>query len=394
MTTNKSSNDSRPKKVMILSTVHMALDNRVFYREARSLASAGYDVTLVAVHDRDELREGVQIIGLPRVPRWQRPKLWRRVLALATDAQADIYHFHDPELLLVSPFIRRRTKRPTVYDIHEVYPEFVEVKDYLPGWLRRPLAGLVRVIEPALARHESGLLFADDAIARAFAAYAGPKATLFNYPDLSHFAISLSSSPERNSSTVLYLGGMEVNRGVLLMLEAFARVVAALPAARLHLVGHFAPPTLETEVRHLIQTLGLEEAVEVVGRVPFDAVSDYLRAAAVGWVPWQAARKNELNIPTKLFEYMVAGLPVVASDLASIRPFVRPGDTGLLVPAADARAHADAILDLLQHPDETRAMGERGRHLVTTTFNWAAMEPRLLAFYETVLARADRNGRR
>ena len=167
----------RPRRVTILSSVHLALDNRVFYREARSLVSAGYEVALIAVHDHDEMRDGVQIRALPKVPRWQRPILWRKLLAMAVSSSADIYHFHDPELLLVSPFIRLRTGRPTVYDIHEVYPEFIEVKDYLPHWLRRPLAKMMRVIEPALANRESGLVFADDAIAATFAAIEKHKVT-------------------------------------------------------------------------------------------------------------------------------------------------------------------------------------------------------------------------
>ena len=80
-------------KVCILSSVHIALDNRVFYREARSLQSAGYDVTLIAIHPKNELKDGVQIIGLPRVARWRRPLLWRKVYQLARQSGADIFQF-------------------------------------------------------------------------------------------------------------------------------------------------------------------------------------------------------------------------------------------------------------------------------------------------------------
>jgi len=131
-------------KVTILSSVHIALDNRVFYREARSLERAGYDVTLIAVHPRDEVKDGVRIIGLPRVRRWLRPLLWLRLLRLALRTHADVYHFHDPELLLVTPCLRLLTGKPTIYDIHEVYADFIRVKDYMPAWLRYPIAGVFR----------------------------------------------------------------------------------------------------------------------------------------------------------------------------------------------------------------------------------------------------------
>lgn len=380
---------TRPLRVTILSSVHLALDNRIFYREAKTLAEAGYEVTLIAVHDRDEVRNGVRILGLPRVPRWQRPRLWGRILRLAQASAADIYHFNDPELLLVSPLLRRRTGRPTIYDVHEANPEFIEVKDYLPAWLRPSLAGVLRHLEPQMARRESGLVFADDQIAAAFDSAAVPKATIYNYPDLAHLFVdsSIVAVSSRDPATVLYLGGIERNRGAELMLVAFSMVLAAVPEARLRLVGHFAPPELEQYVRRRAAELKIEQAVTISGRVPFADVPAILAECGVGWVPWQAAPKNELNVPTKLFEYMSAGMPVVASDLASIRPYISQTNApGLLVKPDDPAAHAAAIIHLIRHQVEAQRMGARGRELVATQYNWHAVAPRLLALYDEVLA--------
>lgn len=378
------------RRVTILSSVHLALDNRVFYREARTLAAAGYDVTLIAIHDRDETRDGVRIQALPHVPRWQRPRLWRRLLAAAVATDADIYHFHDPELLLISPLLRQRTGKPTIYDIHEVYPEFIEVKEYIPRALRGPIAKTMRVVEPALARRESGLIFADDQIAARFVNPNQPQITLPNFPDLALLAgTDAYKHGEERPPTVLYLGGLERNRGSDLMLDAFAQVLAQLPGARLLIVGHFAPPELEQEVRQRAAILGIDHALTITGRVPFASVPGYLAQASVGWVPWQAVDKNALNVPTKLFEYMAAGLPVVAGDLASIRPYVVEGRNGLLVPPADAAAHAAALLTLLRDPAKAQAMGRHGNTLVRTTFNWQAVAPRLLELYDRLLASGD-----
>ena len=87
-------------KVAILSSVHLAMDNRVFYREARTLARAGHDVTLIAVHDRDEEIDGVRIRALPRVPRSRRPLLWWRLAQMALETEADVYQIHDPYIEL------------------------------------------------------------------------------------------------------------------------------------------------------------------------------------------------------------------------------------------------------------------------------------------------------
>ncbi len=372
------------RKVAILSAVHLALDNRVFYREARTLARAGYDVTLIAVHDRDETRDGVRIRALPRVARSRRPLLWRALGRMARETGADLFHFHDPELLLLSPWLRRATGRPTIYDIHEANADFIAVKEYLPAAARFPLAGLFRRLEPRLAAGESGLIFADDAIAADFAGFAGPKTTLFNFPGRELIAHGATAAGLRPDPVVLYLGGMERNRGAALLIEAFARVVAEMPAARLLLVGHFAPPELEAEVRADATQRGIAHAVEIAGRVPFARIGDYLARARAGWVTWDAAAKNQKNIPTKLFEYMAYGLPVVSSDLPSTRPFVPP-DVGLLAAAGDPAAHAAALLRLLGDPATAERLGAAGRRRVATTWNWEAMEPRLLALYKALM---------
>jgi glycosyltransferase involved in cell wall biosynthesis len=374
-------------KVCILSSVHIALDNRVFYREARSLRSAGYDVTLIAVHSQDEIKDGIQIIGLPRVARWQRPLLWRKIYQLARRSGADIFHFHDPELLPLAAWLKRRTGKPVIYDVHEAYPDFIELKDYLPSWLRYPLAATFRIAEPKLASLQSGLIFADDATAVDFAQVNLPKATLFNFPgqQFVQTAVATDNNYDNRPPHVLYLGGMERNRGVELMVEAFALLFAAIPTAKLWLVGHFMPPDLEHIVRQAVTRYGLEQAVTITGRVDFEQIGQYLRQARVGWVPWQAVAKNQKNIPTKLFEYMAYALPIVGSDLPSIRPFLKDGDNGYLVPSADPASHAAAIINLLKNPQTAAAMGLRGQLRVRRQYNWAVMEERLLRLYEELL---------
>ncbi len=119
--------------------------------------------------------------------------------------------------------------------------------------------------------------------------------------------------------------------------------------------------------------------------MPFDSIGDYLSRAAVGWVAWQPVAKNRKNIPTKLFEYMAYGLPIVSSDLPSTRPFVEQEINGLLVTADSPAAHAAALRRLLSDREEAAKMGRAGRALVETRCNWEAMVPRLLALYETIL---------
>jgi glycosyltransferase involved in cell wall biosynthesis len=300
---------------------------------------------------------------------------------------ADVYHFHDPELLVVAPIIRALTGRPTIYDCHEVYADFIRVKDYLHPLVRYPVAEVFRYLEPILARLQSALIFSDDAIARRFEDIDCPKRTLFNFP--ARFLIeqgkAAADAVDDRPLRIVHLGGHERNRGTRLMIEAFAQVRAAVPEAQLQLIGHFVPDDLEREVRRHVRDKGLEDAVTIEGRVPFETIGDYLVNAQVGWVPWQPYVKNDLNIPTKLFEYMAYALPIVSSRLQSTEPFVEDGENGFLVEPTSAHAHAAAHIRLLNRPDEARAMGNHGQTLVDTRYNWDRMEERLLELYDHLL---------
>jgi glycosyltransferase involved in cell wall biosynthesis len=376
------------RKVCILSSVHVALDSRIFYREARSLRQAGYDVTLIAVHERNEVRDGVQILALPRVPRWQRPRLWLTLFRHALASRADIFHFHDPELLLIVPWLHWLTGKPTIYDVHEVYADFIEVKDYMPAWLRYPMAWCFRWLEPLLVRLQSAVIFANDQVACAFRRLRRPKTTLFNYPARAFVenAVLATGQVQPRPPIVLHLGGHERNRGTRLMVEAFYQVLRMVPEARLILLGPFTPPSLEDEVRADIGHRGIEGSVSITGRLPFEQIGEYLKQAAVGWVALQPVSKNMKSTPTKLFEYMAYGVPIVCSDLLSTRPFVRDGENGYLVAADDPCAHADAILRILHQPNLASAMGKHGHGLVQTRYNWDEMERRLLSLYNELLS--------
>jgi glycosyltransferase involved in cell wall biosynthesis len=375
-------------KVCILSSVHDALDNRVFYREARSLQGAGHDVTLIAIHERSQVKDGIRIIGLPNVSRWRRPSLWKEIVQRAVSIDADVYHFHDPELLIVVPLIRLLTGSPTIYDVHEVYADFIRVKEYLPPVVRNTVAELVRVIEPLLARLQSGLVFSDNEIAKRFDDVGCPKQILYNYP--ARFLIEegkkATVDKSNHEKTIIHLGFNERNRGTELMVESFRMVCEEIPEARLLVVGGFSPPSLQDEMRDHVKDAGISDSVNITGKVPFEEVGEYLSESSVGWVPWQPFSKNNLNIPTKLFEYMAYQLPIVSSRLKSTRPFVHEGENGYLVDPKDPSSHARAHISLLENPNEAQSMGRYGQHLVDTKYNWDKMEIRLTKLYEDLLS--------
>jgi glycosyltransferase involved in cell wall biosynthesis len=130
----------------------------------------------------------------------------------------------------------------------------------------------------------------------------------------------------------------------------------------------------------------LDNSVIITGAVPFSEVGRYFLQASVGWIPFQPIKKYQKNIPTKLFEYMAYGIPVVSSDLQSIKPFIVDGQTGFIVRADSPAAHANAIIELLQNPDKAIKMGIHGQEIVMKHYQWSMMETRLLHLYKDLLS--------
>ncbi len=370
-------------KVCHVTSVHPPLDVRIFYKECQTLSRAGYDVTLLAQADwRERVIDGVRVIGLPRVTRrYQRPYVWRYIVAQVRRLQPDIVHFHDPELLLVIPFLRPAR---LIYDCQEATAETMLVRRWIPGPLRYPVSKLVAFLEPRLARWTDAVVVTEDSHVNRFRQGGKPIILLYNYPRLDHLKLMRCS----DGKTVIHVGVLSEGRGSLTMVEAMARVVRQVPGARLLLVGPFDSPADEVELSTRIDDHQLENVVKVVGWVPFTDLPRWLAQADVGLVPWHTKEKLPPRIiPTKMFEYMGSRLPVVASDRVTIRRFMDGLDCGLLVEPGDAKGLAEAIEYLLSHPAEAKAMGERGRHAVESMYYWEKEGQKLLALYRQ-LARA------
>lgn len=366
-------------RVGVLSSLHPPFDTRIFQKEARTLAAAGYDVTFIVPHDRDEVVDGVRLRPFAR----PRGRLYRfltsspRMLWAAIRLGADVYHFHDAELIpagLVLKLLGRRV----VYDAHEDLPKSILDKTYLPRWIRRPLSITTHLAEKTASRAFDLVVVAGEGILRSFEAH--PRTLLIrNYPIRAQFGNGTRVGRGGRDFVVVYTGGLTAGRGAVEMIEAVAEVPGSL-RVRLEIYGKFWPQELETRVRGLP---GFER-VTYHGWVPHERISAELERADVGLVCFLPAPNHLEAGPNKLFEYMAAGLPVIASDFPAWRDIVERKDCGLCVDPAYPAAIADAIRYLAEHPERRAEMGANGRRAVLEQYNWESEGRRLLEAYETL----------
>lgn len=384
-TVTKCTPESRDRRnsgvaVVHLSSAHRADDVRICAKECQSLANAGYNVTIIASHHRSERFAGVNIHAVPpRRSRFLRMTLsvWN-VYREALRHCPDICHLHDPELIPAGLLLKLHGKL-VIYDVHEDLPLQVLTKLWLPRPLRRLVATVSAVIARVAGSVFDGIVAATPNIAAKFP--CKKTVVVQNYPLLDESPSASPTPYTQRAPRVVYVGVISRMRGVMEMIEAIQRVPPPLGAC-LTLVGPFDSPGIESELQYLSSP-----TVELLGFQPFAALRELLSNARVGLVLLHPTASYMDAVPTKLFEYMSAGLPVIASDFPLWRKVVEDARCGLLVDPLDPGAIAKAIQQLLEDPAEAEQMGRRGRELSRKRFNWATEQLSLLRVYDLVAQR-------
>jgi glycosyltransferase involved in cell wall biosynthesis len=374
------------KKVCILTSVHPPFDVRIFHKQARTLRDAGHEVILIAPHDRTETVDGIQVVGMskPCHP-LLRAVMTFRLLRLALAQSADIYHFHDFELLIVGALLRLFTGKPVVYDVHEDFPSSVYLRDWIPRVLKRPVYWLVSLLETTAGRFMSAFVTADAAVAQRFSRLGKPVVILHNVPPLSSFA-GVNMVADRPLERLVYVGTVSKERGLWVMWEAMQSVLDVNPNATVTIIASAGSSnTALSELQSEAAAIGRASCLRIDGPLSYQAIPEELARHGIGWVPLQDVEKHHKNIPTKMFEYMAVGLPIVASDLPPIRRFIEDAGCGILVEPGNPSQHARAIVYLLSHPAEARRLGKNGRIAFLDRYNWDKESVKLIALYEHLL---------
>lgn len=369
-------------KVCMLTSVHMPFDGRIFHKEARSLARAGYDVVLIARHDKAETVDGVRIVPLsePR-NRFQRmTSVTWRLYRLAVKEDADVYHFHDPELMIIGLLLKARGKK-VIWDVHEHYPNSIMDKFWISQRLRRCVSKSFDLFERAVVRFFDLVIYTTPLVGARYEKLKVASARIENYP-----IIELSGTFERNpQKQIIYLGVMARIRGLIEVVEAFAQVAVKHPDWQLVLVGASRPASFEDDLRALARQHGIEKNVTFIPWVPYEEKERLTSAASIGIITYLPYSNNTSCLPNKLFDYMLVGMPVVASNFPLYREVVEPSRCGLIVDPSRPEEIAEAITYLIEHPDEARAMGECGLRAVRERFNWEGQSAQLCRMYEVLL---------
>jgi glycosyltransferase involved in cell wall biosynthesis len=356
-------------------------DPRVL-KEALALAGRGHRLSIIcwdrqAEHPaRASLAGGaIEIFRVNSVPSsygigaaqlLRLPRFWLKALALLDELQPDILHCHDFDTLPAGLLWGKPRRRPVIYDAHEYYADLCRPR--LPGLPGRLLYQAIRLGERMGAHLADAVVTVDQTLA-AFYRRNNRRVLILGHTPPRLTAEIPSSALTRPELRLLYSGRLSVDRGLLTYAEILRGLLAAGLPAKLVLAGVFTPAAEETRFRERLS--GIEQAVEYLGWVDYDQIPALTRQADIGLALLLPEPRYIAALPVKLFEYMAAGLPILASDFPPIQAVFRQAQFGELVhPAAGPARAVEIIKTWWADPSAARALGENGRRAILERYNW------------------------
>ncbi len=364
----------KPSVVMLANAGHTPLDTRIFQKEARTLSAAGWEVALIIPTTEDFKKDGIQILSVPLPEKgWEQLiKCPWKIFTLALKQPRDsIFHLHDSELLIVGLALKL-SGRKVIYDAHEDTPQQISYQHWIPWLAKWPYTWMYFILEKFAGWWFDAVIVAEPVIARYF-----PKRKVIlirNFPIKDSFHEDRKYESRGNS--LVYVGLLSKARGVVEMLQAH-KLASEKVSVDFVLGGKFAPASLENE---LLTTYN----VQYRSWLPYNEMVQALFSSRIGVIVPHPIERYKTNYPVKLFEYMAAGLPVIASREGESAEFVRESDAGILVDPLKVEDIAEAIVKLISDPASAAAMGSRGRQLIFDKYNWETESEALLKLYSSL----------
>lgn len=366
-------------KVCVMTSAHPVRDIRVFHKQCRSLAKAGYSVTYLVPHDRMEAIDGVKIKplkkGKGRLSRFTTTNIDLAIKALKQDA--DIFHYHDPELFWIGLLLKLKGKI-VIADFHEYYIAVARESKWIKyDILKRLAAGMVWISNQLVNLCFDHIVVVSERTGECFS--KNKVTRIQNFPILTEFARKKEDADTSLSPYIAYAGAINDNTCIPEILDALLEVNKKQNCS-LKLMGKIPENYIKKITAH-----PAAEKVEYLGLLPREKMIPVLQSAYAGIALYKPDSINNQNgQPNKNFEFMALGKPVITNNFPATLPYIEGTNSGLCIRSDDVGQISGAILKLLENPEEAQKMGENGYNAVHERFNWSTQEEILLDLYKTL----------
>lgn len=365
-------------RIAHLTSAHPRYDTRIFIKMCSSLARLeNYEVNLiVADNNGDEVKSGINIFDVgKKAGRVNRIfKTTQKVYQKAIELDSDIYHLHDPELIPVGLKLQKMGKK-VIFDAHEDVALQILSKSYMNIILRRVLSKSFLVFERLAFKKFDHIVTATPHIREKFSKINTHCIDINNYPKLEEF--DFDNVKEKKENAVCYIGSIAAIRGI----KEIVRAMEYIGDVKLLLAGDFREKDVEAEVKSYKGWSKVEE----LGFLDRAGVADVMSRSIAGLVTLHPIVNYQDALPVKMFEYMAAGLPVIASNIKLWEEIISDAKCGICIDPMDPKSIAGAIEYIIKNPAVAKNMGQSGKKAVLEKYNWGIEEVKLFKVYKELM---------
>ena len=358
------------KKICHVTSAHQPFDGRIFERECTSLAKQ-YEVYMIVPNTDDCERNNVHVLGVHIPPgRVKRLLHLKYIYRRMKEVDADVYHIHEPELIPYALKMKKKGK-VIIFDSHEDMPAMILNMNYLPKIVRKVVSPLYEKYENHSIRKFDGVISVDPRIVEKLKQHNSNTVMVTNYPQFKEI-----ETIDRGDKAICFTGGI----GYLWLVDNIIRSVENIDV-KVVLAG----ATTDDYIQRLKNLSGWDK-VDYRGHIPHKEALKIQQESFAGMALLDygiivGGKWGTLG-NTKLFEYMMAGTPIIATDFILWKEIINKYECGICVNPHDTNAIADAIKYLQGHPEEVKRMGENGKRASREEFNWSTQEKTLFDFYK------------
>ncbi len=363
------------KKICHMTSAHPVKDIRIFYKECATLSTKGYNVFLIAYGD-EITEQGISVMSAGTVYDSRLKRMLcagKKVYRKALELDADVYHFHDPELLPYGLKLKKKGKH-VIYDSHEDVPRQILAKTWIPAPIRKLVSQCYERYEKYVAQQLDFVITATDHIKNIFEKYGCRVESVKNYPLLDDIQCNNANYLERNS-ILCYAGGITEQRGITNILKAIENLDVELDMAG----------EVESGYREQLETMKGWNHVNYLGYLDRKGINDLYNKSRIGLVILKDTPNHRYSLPIKMFEYMAAGIPVIASDFPLWKRIIDEVQCGICVDPENISSIRSAMHQLLTKENIAKKMGEKGRKAVCDTYSWNIEAEKLLNIYKRIV---------
>lgn len=372
-------NGTRKINICHVTSAHSRYDVRIFHKECKSLAKNGFDVTLL-VNDNidDELIEGVKIKSTNFKPknRYERMIIsQKKVREKAIQINADIYHLHDPELLPLASYLKKKSKK-VIFDFHEDVSQQILFKKWIPKSIRKVISISYSIYEAQNAKKFDALITVTPKIVERLKKINPQTIMITNYPILSNF---YTEDVITKNNMLCFAGGVTPQWNHLNIIKA----IEGIEDITYSLAG-----TGSEEYINSLKKLDGWNKVKYLGKIPHEEVRGVYSKSLFGMalLSFNTQVGNEGTLGnTKIFEFMEAGLPIICSNNNLWKEIVKEYKCGIAVDPNNVQEIVNAIRIILDNPEKADKMGANGRRAIVEKFNWRTQESVLLDLYSSLI---------